>query len=160
MKAVSANVWAMVDFPVPARPFSQKNALAPLRRTNPQYLSGRLPGTPQTPLSIPTAVPGVRGVMHPIKEGRDPQTPVLELEGRSERRGNEIYHEYTSFVVNILLLGVDPLLLIVDPLLQRGLAEVLDVAGVKGSMHKPDTPSSHLEFLQPDRQVDPRSQCC
>ena len=51
------------------------------------------------------------------REGRDPLIPVLELDGRSERRGNEIHHDYTDFVVNILLLGVDPLLLIVNALL-------------------------------------------
>ena len=83
---------------------------------------------------------------------RDPQIPVLELDGRIERRENEIHHDSADFVVNIsflivypLLLIVDPLLPIVDSLLQRSLAKVLDAAGMKNSMHKPDTPSSHHE---------------
>ena len=63
---------------------------------------------------------------------------MLELDGRSESRGNEIHHDSTDFVVNILLLIVDsllllvnPLLLLIDPLLQRSLAMVLDAAEMK-----------------------------
>ena len=55
------------------------------------------------------------------REERNPLIPVLEsvieLDGRSERRGNGIHHDYTNFGVKILLLSVDPLLLIVDILL-------------------------------------------
>ena len=92
---------------------------------------------------------------------------MLELDGRSERRGNEIHHDSADFVVNILLLIVDsllllvnPLLLLIDPLLQRSLTKVLDVAGMNNSMRKPDTPSSHHEYPQPDPQVEPRSRYC
>ena len=42
---------------------------------------------------------------------------MLELDGRSERRGNEIHHDSADFVVNILLLIIDSLLLLIDPLL-------------------------------------------
>ena len=68
-------------------------------------------------------------------------------------QGNEIHHDHANFVVNVLLL-------IVDALLQRSLAKISDVAGIKNSMHKPDTPSSHHEYPQPDPQVEPRSQRC
>ena len=78
-----------------------------------------------------------------------------------------IHHDYTNFAVNILLLGVDPLLLIVDPLLlavdpllQRSLAKLSEVVGMKNLMNKPDTPSSHHEYPQPDRRVELRSRCC
>ena len=40
-----------------------------------------------------------------------------------------IHHDYTNFAVNSPLPGVDPLLLIVNPLLQRSLAKVLEVVG-------------------------------
>ena len=79
--------------------------------------------------------------------------PVLGSDGRSERRGNEIHHDCTNFFVDILLL-------IVDSLLQSSLARILDVAGTKDPMHKPDIPSSHREYLQPDRRVGPRSRRC
>ena len=89
-------------------------------------------------------------------------------------RGNEIHHDHTNFVVNVLLLSVDALLLIVDvlllvvdallliidPLLQRSLARVSDEAEMKNSMYKPDSPSSHREYPQLDCLAEPRSRCC
>ena len=59
-----------------------------------------------------------------------------------------------------MLLVVDIVLFVVDALLQRSLAQMLDIVEMNTLMHKPDTPSSHPEYSQPDSQVYPRSQHC
>ena len=140
-----------------------------------------LPRSFQASLSVSIEMASVDGMMQAIEKGEIGRFLPLNLDGRNERRGNEIHHDHTNFVVNILLLSVDALLLIVDtsllvvdavlliidavllivdPLLQRSLAKVSQVVETKSSMYKPDTPSSHHESPQPDPRVWLRSQCC
>jgi len=87
-KLVSANARAIVNFPVPARPFSQKmhcsrspvNHRSTSRRTS-------FPVPLRHPLPVPAAAPGVCDVIRPVEKGEVCRLPPIGQFTQSEGWG-------------------------------------------------------------------------
>jgi len=100
---VSANVWAMVDFPVPAGHSARKHT-GPVRPlTNVRSPRGH-------PSSFPSGVPACsqNGDQHPEceachSEACGPHVPIHRSVCENERQESETRHEPTTLIVNILL---------------------------------------------------------
>ena len=131
-EVVSANVWAMVDFPVPARPFSQKTRW-------PWSLVNQSPIFLRTPSLVPSRHPclfpqrcpafAVWCILSRRARSADAYRPV---NSREKKTSGETHNEEAVLVIYVLLpvidisllvgdislLVRDVLLFVIDPLLQ------------------------------------------